>query len=97
MPFFTLICQDKPDSLELRLATRPSHVAYLGEHADKLRLGGPFLDGAGQMCGSLLIVEVDDLAAAEAFSVNDPYRKAGLFASVEIRPLNPVTGNWAAK
>ena len=97
MPFYTLICQDKPDSLELRMATRPSHVAYLGEHKDKLRLGGPFLDGEGKMNGSLLIVEVDDLDAVKAFSANDPYTKAGLFASVEIKALMPAAGTWAAK
>ena len=37
------------------------------------------------MAGSLIIVEADDLAAAEAFNAADPYAKAGLFERVEIR------------
>ena len=36
------------------------------------------------MCGSLLIMEVDSMADAEAFAANDPYAKAGLFESVEL-------------
>jgi uncharacterized protein YciI len=57
-----------------------------------LKLGGPFLDAEGQMCGSMLIVEAADLAAAKAFSAADPYTTAGLFESVEIRPFRVVTG-----
>jgi uncharacterized protein YciI len=44
------------------------------------------------MCGSMLIVEAADLAAAKAFSAADPYTTAGLFESVEIRPFRVVTG-----
>jgi uncharacterized protein YciI len=44
------------------------------------------------MAGSLIIVEAPDLTAAEKFSQNDPYRCAGLFQSVEIRPFR-ITNN----
>lgn len=47
---------------------------------------GPFLDAAGNPNGSLVIIEAKDQAEAEAIAANDPYAKAGLFASVEIRP-----------
>ena len=36
--------------------------------------------------GSLLIMEFEDLAAARAFAQDDPFAKAGLFQSVDIRP-----------
>jgi len=45
------------------------------------------------MCGSLLVIEVADLAAAQAFSAADPYAKAGLFERVEVRPFRAGFGN----
>jgi uncharacterized protein YciI len=44
------------------------------------------------MAGSLVILDVADRAAAEAWAAGDPYAKAGLFAQVAIRPWNRVVG-----
>ena len=44
------------------------------------------------MCGSLVILEAEDLAAAEAFAAGDPYAVAGLFERVEIRGFRPLFG-----
>lgn len=92
MPTFVLICTDKPKSLDLRMANREAHLAYAKDFADSIRLGGPLLDAAGDMAGSMFVLEAEDRAAAEAFSANDPYNKAGLFQSVDIRPFRPVLG-----
>jgi hypothetical protein len=93
MAFFVLTCIDKPNALELRMATREAHFAYAGGMpAGFIRLGGPFLDANGDMAGSLIIIEADDMAAAESFSQNDPYLKAGLFERVEIRPWKATFG-----
>lgn len=87
MAEFVLIALDKPGALALRLATREAHLAHAASsEAVRIRLAGPFLDAQGEMIGSLLIIEADDLAAAQAFSAADPYVKAGLFQSLEIRP-----------
>jgi uncharacterized protein YciI len=75
---------DKPDALALRMATREAHFAYIKD-TGVLRLGGPFLDAKGDMAGSLMIIETADLAAAKAWAENDPYAKAGLFQSSEVR------------
>jgi len=87
---FALICKDKPDHLQLRLDTRPTHVAYLNELNDRgtLKIAGPFLDGDGKPNGSLVIVEAADESAARAIGAADPYSQAGLFASVEVRQWN---------
>jgi uncharacterized protein len=87
---FAMTCTDRPASLELRTATRPSHLAYLAEHADKMVTGGALLDAEGKPCGSLLVVDVADRAAAEALAAGDPYAKAGLFESTVIRPFRQV-------
>jgi uncharacterized protein YciI len=81
---FVLICTDKPDSLALRLATRPAHLAWL--ETVVVKGAGPFLDDAGNPNGSLVIIEAKDKAEAEAIAARDPYAVAGLFASVEVRP-----------
>jgi len=87
---FTIQCVDKPDSLELRLATRPRHLDYLNEHKDALLLVGPVLDGEGKPRGSLYVVDMPDRATVEAFAKADPYAQAGLFESVVIRPMRVV-------
>ena len=94
MPQFAITCFDKPDSLELRMATRPTHLVYLeGQQKDGvLLMAGPLLDENDKPNGSLLLVETADRAAAEAFAAGDPYAKAGLFASTEIRPWRKVVG-----
>ena len=92
MPFFVLNCHDKPNSLDLRVATREAHLAYVRPQAEILRLGGPLLDENGDMAGSLMIVEVADRAAAEAFSADDPYTKAGLWQRVEITAFRVTLG-----
>lgn len=84
MPHFLVQCWDKPDSLELRAATRPAHLDYLAASPVKVVLAGPMLTDEGQPKGSLLVVEADDRQAAEAFAAADPYAKAGLFERVDI-------------
>lgn len=87
---FALICKDKPGHLQVRLDNRPAHVDFLnGLNAEgKLAFAGPFLDGDGKPDGSLVVFDVEDRAAAEALAAADPYAKAGLFQTVDIRPWN---------
>ena len=87
---FAITCTDKPDSLPLRMATRPTHLAYLETYISKIVLAGPLLDSDGRPAGSLLIVDVADRAEAEGFAAGDPYAKAGLFESAVIRPFRIV-------
>jgi len=88
--YFVLHCTDKPGRQELRLATRPSHLAYLQTYQSRIVLGGPLLDADGRPCGSLLIIDVNDRAEAEGFAAGDPYAKSELFESVLIRAFREV-------
>lgn len=83
---FALICSDKPNSLNVRMETRPQHLAYLESLGAALKAAGPFVDDEGKPTGSLVIIEAQDKAAAAAVAANDPYAKAGLFAAVDIKP-----------
>lgn len=88
---FALIAKDKPNSLDVRLANREAHVAYL-KGTEAVEMAGPFLDDDGNMCGSLIILEFDDISEAQAWAAEDPYKKADLFQSVEIIAWNKVIG-----
>ena len=93
MPLFALICFDKPGSLDLRMATREAHLAYVGQHRAMLKVAGPLLDEAEGMAGSMFILEAPDRAAVEAFTAADPYSQAGLFGQVEIRGYRASVGS----
>ena len=58
-----LIARDKPGALQTRLDNRDAHVAYLKASAI-VSQAGPLLDDAGDMCGSLIVLDVADQPAA---------------------------------
>ncbi len=71
----------------------PRISPFWRKHASSVKLGGPLLDPAGEKpIGSLLILDCEDEAAARALLARDPYAKAGLFASVELKPWRRVVG-----
>ena len=86
-----LICRDRPGALQIRLDTRSAHLAHI-EASCVVEMAGPFLDGQGQMCGSLVILSVETLTEAEAWAAADPYARAGLFESVTIQEWKKVIG-----
>ncbi|MGA8514001.1 MAG: YciI family protein [Burkholderiaceae bacterium] len=90
---FALMCTDKPDGLEIRLANRPAHIVFLKSLGDALKAAGPFLNDAGDMVGSLLIIESADKSAVSAIADRDPYAMAGLFDVVDIRAWKWVVKN----
>ena len=86
-----LITRDKPGALQIRLDTRTDHLDYIMT-TGVVEMAGPFLDAAGQMCGSLIILDVADMTAAQTWADNDPYAKAGLFATVTLSEWKKVIG-----
>ena len=85
--------EDRHDGAAIRATTRDTHFAYLEKHKDILVLGGALLaDDDSTRTGSVLIVNVPNRAAAESFSENEPFRKAGLFSSVKVSRMR--RGQW---
>jgi uncharacterized protein len=78
-----LICQDRPGALQVRLDTRAAHLAYIAA-TGIVDLAGPFLNTAGEMTGSMIVLNVDTMQQAQDWVDNDPYARAGLFASVTL-------------
>ena len=93
---FIVTAIDKDNSLALRMANRDAHFAY-ARKTDCVRLGGPFLDSNGEMAGSMIIFEAEDLDAARKWHSDDPYVKAGLFARSEVHPWKPTFNGCDAK
>ena len=88
---FAIITKDKVGALQLRLNNREAHLAYIKE-TGVVEMAGPFLNQLGEMHGSMIILDVADFAAAQAWADNDPYAKAGLFEKVRIEEWKKVIG-----
>ncbi|MGJ8621897.1 MAG: YciI family protein [Yoonia sp.] len=88
---FALMTKDKPGALQVRKDNRAAHLAYI-EETGVVEMAGPVLDDDGQMCGSLIVLEVADMTAAQEWAENDPYAMAGLFEDVTLRAWNKVIG-----
>lgn len=90
---FMMICRDKPDGLDARMAARPAHLEFLKSFGDRVKLGGAMLDGTGEKpIGSVIVITADSLADAQAIAAQDPYATAGVFESVEIVPFRQAVG-----
>jgi uncharacterized protein len=92
---FAVVCIDKNDGAPLRSALVANHLAYL-RNGSAVKLAGPFTDAAGNMNGSLLIIEAADRKAAEAWVANEPFAKAGLFETTDIRGWFSVINDLSA-
>ncbi|RMI00260.1 YciI family protein [Stutzerimonas nitrititolerans] len=95
---YAIIATDAPDSLENRMATRPAHLARLEQlkNEGRLVLAGPLpaIDsndpGTAGFTGSLVVAEFESLQAAEQWAAADPYKDAGVYADVVVKPFKKV-------
>lgn len=93
---FAIIAKDKPNSLDIRMETRPAHLAYLSDAGDRLKFAGPILSPGEdpKPIGSIIVLDAASEAAVKLFAENDPYEAAGLFENVEIHPWIAAVGEW---
>jgi uncharacterized protein YciI len=95
---YAFYCEDVPGSLPLRKQARPAHLERLEalQTEGRLLLAGPFpaVDaadpGEAGFTGSLIVGEFESLEAAEAWAADDPYRHAGVYAKVTVKPFKKV-------
>ena len=96
--YYAIISEDKPGTLDQRLAARPDHVARLIalKDAGRLLVAGPHpaIDsedpGPAGFTGSLVIAEFDSLQIAQSWADADPYIAAGVYANVVVKPYKKV-------
>ena len=86
-----LAARDNPAAMEIRISLRAAHRHYLVE-SGVVQQAGPLLNERHEMCGSLIIIDVPDMAAAREFADNDPYAQKGLFDDVTLLEWNRLIG-----
>lgn len=93
MPLFVMIGRDGAGDGSLRQENRPAHLEYWNAKAaeNRVTFAGPLLDEpGGKAVGSLIIFEAADLIDAHEMASLDPYARACVFGTVEIKPLKQV-------
>ena len=96
--WYAIVGEDKPGTLEQRLAARPAHLERLQalQKVGRLLVAGPFpaidsIDpGPAGFTGSLIVAEFATLADAQAWADADPYVAAGVYARVSVKPFRKV-------
>jgi uncharacterized protein YciI len=89
MPHFIIHCLDTPEAQQRRLEHYEEHKAYLTSAPIRILVSGPLVSDDGEtMIGSLFLVEADSRAAVEAFNAADPFRRAGVWANINIHRFN---------
>lgn len=88
---FLVIAHDgtDPDALDRRLAARPAHFERIRREKAKgtFIMGGAILDEHDQMVGSSLYVDIKDRDALDTWLAEDPYTKANVWQSFEIKVM----------
>lgn len=95
---YAIIATDLPDSLQKRLETRPAHLERLEQlqTEGRLVLAGPHpaIDsndpGSAGFTGSLVVAEFESLEAATQWAEADPYKAAGVYGEVVVKPFKKV-------
>ena len=86
MGTYVYIGRDGPRGLDLRKTVREHHLAELEklDAAGRIHFAGPLRDESGSPCGSVVVIEAEDLAAARAIANADPYVAEGVFEHVDV-------------
>ena len=95
---YAVISEDRPGTLDQRLAARPAHLERLQQLRDagRLVLAGPHpaIDsedpGPAGFSGSLVVAEFDSLEDAQTWADADPYVSAGVYGQVVVKPFKKV-------
>lgn len=96
--YYVIFAQDKPNTLDKRLAVREKHLARLTQLQAENRLltagPNPAIDdenpGEAGFTGSTVIAQFDSLDAAKQWASEDPYVEAGVYGEVIVKPFKKV-------
>ncbi len=92
---YVVVCRDGPGGAAARAGATQAHLAYIETVLGDLSVAGPLFDESGKnTVGSLYMLHTRSLARAREIIENDPFFKAGAFASVEYFPHLPAAGRY---
>jgi len=88
---FIAIARDGTDELapSRRAAVRAKHLEGIAPlvEAGTVQLGGAFLNDAGEMTGSMMLIEAPTLESVRSMLERDVYTTGGVWQSLEITPF----------
>ncbi|MFM0512860.1 YciI family protein [Paraburkholderia sp. RL17-373-BIF-A] len=85
---YIVYCLDHDGMVEKRLANYDAHKAYLATSPVKTLVSGPVVAEDNQtMIGSFFLYESDSIEEVRSFNQADPFNKAGIWKTVDIRPF----------
>ncbi len=97
---FAIARRDKPGMGDKRAELLAAHAEYQKAFMSVITFGGGLVEdgtdvdnfvygeeGIRSVNGNVLVLDVPDRAAAEAFHANDPYTLGGVFETVIIEPF----------
>lgn len=88
---YAIICTYRPGGGHDRYAFRKEHIEYMITARNRMIYGGTLASEHGQVeTGLMVVLEALDRGEAETFIHHEPYMRAGLFESVEIRALRQI-------
>jgi uncharacterized protein len=84
------------DAVERRAKTRPTHLESIGPlvEAGHVLVGGAILSDAGEMVGSMLLVDFPERDDVDTWLSKDPYVTEGVWRSTEVVPFRTAVGAW---
>lgn len=101
MPLFAVIGFDQATgSAQLREQGRPAHRAYVQANDAGIRFAGAMYGSSGDQCGSLLIIEAEDIEAVWSWCRAEPFYQSGVYGDFHVVPWRcarndlPQTGGW---
>jgi len=76
---------DAPGGMDIRNTNREAHESYLEEHANSVMCRGPMLsDDGSSAIGSVVLLDVPDMAAARAMMDDEPFYRAGCYQDITL-------------
>lgn len=82
---YSLVLIDKADASEIRQKVVLEHRRYVAEVADRIAFAGALMGDDGKtIVGSLLAIDFPDRDAAVEWLSDEPFMKAGLYASTQV-------------
>lgn len=82
---YSFVLIDRANAVEIRQSVVSDHRKYIAEIADRIAFAGALMDDDGTtIVGSLLAIEFADRQAALEWLQNEPFMKAGLYASTQV-------------
>ena len=91
MKQYLIIARDgnDPDALQRRMDARPIHLAGAAKLKvnNQFVIGGAMLNDAGQMEGSVMIVQFETEDEFSYWYKHEPYIVSGVWKTIEVKPF----------